>query len=29
MWVSNTKPRRDELNQTQVTAPADLGIDWA
>uniref|UniRef100_UPI000FCC1C90 helicase associated domain-containing protein n=1 Tax=Actinacidiphila soli TaxID=2487275 RepID=UPI000FCC1C90 len=29
IWVSNTKSRRDKLTETQRTALAQLGIEWA
>ncbi|WP_406083359.1 helicase associated domain-containing protein, partial [Streptomyces virginiae] len=29
IWLSNTKSRRDKLDQTQLEALAELGIHWA
>ncbi|MFE1877522.1 Helicase associated domain protein [Streptomyces sp. NPDC059496] len=29
IWVTNTKSRRAKLDQTQLDALADLGVDWA
>ncbi|PWJ02066.1 helicase [Streptomyces sp. NWU49] len=29
VWVSNTKSRRDRLDADQLTALAELGMDWA
>ncbi|UUY52531.1 helicase (plasmid) [Streptomyces yangpuensis] len=29
IWVGNQKARRDRLNQAQLAALAELGVDWA
>jgi hypothetical protein len=29
VWISNTKTRRDKLNTEQLTALAEVGMDWA
>ncbi|MFD8119516.1 hypothetical protein [Streptomyces microflavus] len=29
VWLSNTRARRDRLNTDQLTALAELGMDWA
>ncbi|MET9519975.1 hypothetical protein [Streptomyces sp. NPDC002994] len=28
-WLSNQKNRRDRLDEQQLAALADLGLDWA
>ncbi|MFB7170654.1 hypothetical protein ACFCYM_07480 [Streptomyces sp. NPDC056254] len=28
-WLSNTKSRRDKLDQTQLDLLAGLGVEWA
>ncbi|WP_308378123.1 helicase associated domain-containing protein [Streptomyces sp. ISL-98] len=29
IWLSNLKNRRDRLSEQQLTALAELGLDWA
>ncbi|MEY2231445.1 helicase associated domain-containing protein [Streptomyces sp. BF23-19] len=29
IWLSNTKSRRDKLDQAQRAALAELGVEWA
>jgi hypothetical protein len=29
VWVSNTRARRDKLTHEQLTALAELGVEWA
>ncbi|MFF4369490.1 hypothetical protein [Streptomyces sp. NPDC001594] len=29
VWISNTKTRRNKLNQEQLHALRKLGVDWA
>ncbi|MFD9335821.1 hypothetical protein ACFWBF_15640 [Streptomyces sp. NPDC060028] len=29
IWIGNIKASRDRLNRTQLTALAELGVDWA
>ncbi|MCY0947660.1 hypothetical protein, partial [Streptomyces antarcticus] len=29
VWITNTKQRRDKLDQAQLDALTQLGVDWA